>query len=100
MPSIQESLGYTVMEAMACGTPCVAFNQGGVPDLIDHQHNGYLATPFKPADLAQGISWVLENEERRKELSLQSRRKVEQEFAVGKVAERHITLYRELLQHD
>jgi glycosyltransferase involved in cell wall biosynthesis len=100
LPSIQESLGYTVMEAMACGTPCVAFNQGGVPDLIDHQHNGYLATPFNPADLAQGIIWVLENEERGKKLSLHSRQKVEREFAVGKVAERHITLYRELLEHE
>jgi glycosyltransferase involved in cell wall biosynthesis len=99
-PSLQESLGYTVMEAMACGTPCVAFNQGGVPDLIYHQHNGYLATPFKPADLAQGITWVLENEERRKELSLQARQKVEQEFAVGKVAERHIALYQELFEHE
>jgi glycosyltransferase involved in cell wall biosynthesis len=100
LPSIRESLGYTVMEAMACGTPCVSFNQGGVPDLIDHQHNGYLATPFKPADLAQGITWVLENDERRKGLSLQARQKVEQEFAVGKVAERHIALYQELSEHE
>jgi glycosyltransferase involved in cell wall biosynthesis len=99
MPSIQESLGYTVMEAMACGTPCVAFNQGGVPDLIDHQHNGYLATPFKPDDLAQGITWILENEDRGEKMSLHSRQKVEREFAVAKVAERHIVFYRELLKH-
>jgi glycosyltransferase involved in cell wall biosynthesis len=100
LPSIQESLGYTVMEAMACGTPCVAFNQGGVPDLIDHQQNGYLAQPYKPADLARGIAWVLENKDRRDKLSLQARQKVEQEFVVEKVVERHIALYRELLKHE
>ncbi|MBK5273440.1 MAG: glycosyltransferase family 4 protein [Desulfuromonadales bacterium] len=100
LPSLQESLGYTAMEAMACGTPCVAFNQGGVPDLIDHQLNGYLAQPYEPVDLARGIGWVLEDEERRKRLSLQARHKVEQEFSVEKVSERHITLYREILGYE
>lgn len=99
-PSVQESLGYTVMEAMACGTPCVAFNQGGVPDLIDHRHNGYLAESFEPADLARGIAWVLEDDGLRKELSFQARYKVEREFALEKVADRHLALYRELLQHE
>lgn len=100
LPSLQESLGYTAMEAMACGTPCVAFNQGGVPDLIDHQQNGYLAHPYDPLDLANGIAWVLKNEDRHKELSLQARRKVEHEFAVGTISERHIALYRELLNNE
>ncbi|MGB9082396.1 MAG: glycosyltransferase family 4 protein [Desulfuromonadaceae bacterium] len=99
LPSLQESLGYTAMEAMACGTPCVAFNQGGVPDLVDHLQNGYLAHPYEPVDLARGIAWVLENEGRRKRMSLQARQKVEQEFTVEKVAERHIALYRELSRH-
>jgi glycosyltransferase involved in cell wall biosynthesis len=101
LPSIQESLGYTVMEAMACGTPCVAFSQGGVPDLIDHEQNGYLAQPFDPSDLAKGIIWVLEeNEDHRKRLSKKARQKVEHEFAVEKVSERHMALYRELITHE
>jgi len=97
LPSIQENLPYTVMEAMACGTPCVAFNIGGVPDLIDHQKNGYLARPFDPADLAEGIAFVLEDDERWKELSAQARRKVEREFTLESVAQRHLALYRTLL---
>ena len=98
-PSIQESLGYTVMEAMACGTPCVSFNQGGVPDLIDHRQNGYLARPFDPADLAQGIAWVLGDEDRWRELSLRARQKVERNFALEKVAQLHMELYREILNN-
>ncbi len=96
-PSIQESLGYTAMEAMACGTPCVAFRQGGVPDLIDHQRNGYLARPYESADLALGIAWVLENNIIQGDLSGKARRKIEQEFSLQGIAQRHVTLYREIL---
>ena len=96
LPSLQESLGYTVMEAMACGTPCVAFNQGGVPDLIDQRQNGYLAQPYEPSDLARGIAWIVEDEHRREELSRNARRKIEQEFAMEHVVKRHLVLYREI----
>jgi glycosyltransferase involved in cell wall biosynthesis len=63
-PSVQENLPNTVLEATACGIPSVAFNIGGMPDLIDHEKNGYLAKPFEIRDLAQGIAWILEEEER------------------------------------
>jgi glycosyltransferase involved in cell wall biosynthesis len=96
-PSLQESLGYTAMEAMACGTPCVAFNQGGVPDLIDHEVNGYLAQPFESLDLARGIAWVLEDEKRRNDLSVRGVEKVKSEFAIQKIADRYNTVYREIL---
>jgi glycosyltransferase involved in cell wall biosynthesis len=96
-PSIQENLSYAVMEAMACGTPCVAFDQGGMPDLIDHGRNGYLARPFEPDDLAQGIAWVLADEDRRQALSAEARRKVENEFARERVARRYVDLYGELV---
>ena len=95
-PSIQEVLGYAAMESMACGTPCVAFNQGGVSDLIDHEHNGYLARPYEPASLAHGILWVLGDESRRRELSFQARQKVERDFALENVAGRYVELYRDI----
>ena len=96
LPSIQESLGYTVMEAMACGTPAVAFSQGGVPDLIDHRQNGYLAKPYEPSDLARGLGWIIEDKHRWQELSFNARRKIENAFAMEKVAKRHLDLYQEL----
>jgi glycosyltransferase involved in cell wall biosynthesis len=54
-PSLQENLPNTVGEAMACGIPCAAFRVGGIPDLIQHGVNGYLARPFEAEDLARGI---------------------------------------------
>jgi glycosyltransferase involved in cell wall biosynthesis len=97
VPSIQENLSNAALEAMACGTPCVAFDQGGMSDIIEHRHTGYLAHPYYPEDIAKGIDWVLENDERRKILSLHARQKVEQEFALEKVAERYVKLYREIV---
>jgi glycosyltransferase involved in cell wall biosynthesis len=45
-PSIQDNLPNVVMEALACGTPTVAFDLGGMPDLIDHRQNGYWPPPL------------------------------------------------------
>jgi glycosyltransferase involved in cell wall biosynthesis len=56
-PSLEDNLPNTVLEALTCGTPCVAFNIGGMPDLIQHQKNGYLAEPFNVDDFVAGIIW-------------------------------------------
>ena len=59
LPSLEDNLPNTIMEAMACGVPCVGFNVGGIPEMIDHHKNGYVAN-FKDADdLAHGMHWVL-----------------------------------------
>lgn len=97
-PSIQENLPNTVMEALACGTPCVAFNIGGMPDMIEHKKNGYLARPFETDDLARGIEWVLNDDERRKILSLRAREKVEKEFELTLVARWYRKLYEDILR--
>ena len=59
VPSRLETFGQTASEAHACGTPVVAFNTGGLADIVAHRETGYLATPFDVQDLATGIEWVL-----------------------------------------
>jgi glycosyltransferase involved in cell wall biosynthesis len=97
LPSIQDNLPNTIMEAISCGTPSVAFNIGGMPDMIEHEKNGYLAQPYKIEDLAQGIAWVLENEERHQKLSYRAREKVEQEFTLEIQANRYLSLFNKIL---
>lgn len=63
-PSLEENLPNTIMEAMACGTPCVGFRIGGIPEMIDHKQNGYVAAYRDAEDLAAGISFVLNDLER------------------------------------
>ena len=59
VPSSQEAFGQTASEAMACGTPVVAFRTTGLLDIVDHQVNGYLAEYKSAKDLSNGIKWCL-----------------------------------------
>ncbi|MES2559167.1 MAG: glycosyltransferase [Bacteroidota bacterium] len=59
LPSKSENLPYTIMESLACGTPAVAFNVGGISELVKHQDNGYLAQCYDTSDLANGILHAL-----------------------------------------
>jgi glycosyltransferase involved in cell wall biosynthesis len=61
-PSLADNLPTTVMESMCCGTPVVGFDVGGIPDLIQHKENGYLAKYQDSDDLAKGIVYCLKNE--------------------------------------
>ncbi|WP_421800281.1 glycosyltransferase [Haliscomenobacter sp.] len=61
-PSLADNLPYTIFESLACGTPVVAFNTGGIPDLIQHEINGYLATYKDAEDLSRGIHFCLTHE--------------------------------------
>jgi len=94
--SLEESLGYTAIESMACGTPVAAFNTSGLLDVVDHRKNGYLAQLGSARDLAEGVRWILETPARM-ELSLSARRKAVASFAAPVVAGQHISLYNELL---
>ena len=96
-PSVQENLSNMIMESMSCGTPVVAFNIGGNPDMIDHKQIGYLTEPFNTNDLAKGIDWILEDNERRKALSLNARQKVLENFDSKIVIPKYIELYKDIL---
>jgi glycosyltransferase involved in cell wall biosynthesis len=97
-PSLQDNLPNTVVESIASGTPCVAFNIGGMPDMIEHQWNGYLAQPFEVKDLATGIDWVLADQHRHQQLCDRARQKAEAEFSLELQAHRYLELYTELLE--
>ncbi|WP_300608580.1 glycosyltransferase family 4 protein [Methanohalophilus sp.] len=92
-PSLQDNLPNTVMESLACGTPSVAFNIGGMSDMIVHKQNGYLAKPFNVEDLAQGIKWVVEQAQRKKHLSASSRKYVETNYEIKAIAKKYSDLY-------
>ena len=94
-PSLQENLANTVLEAMACGTPCITFNIGGMPDAIDHKLNGYLAKPYDADDLAAGILWALtDTTSSHRECA---RQKIETCFNVEGQGRQFLSLYEQLV---
>jgi len=92
VPSLQENLSNAIMESLACGTPVVGFDIGGNRDMIDHQQNGYLATPIDPTSLADGIDWIL-NHPAPQNLSQNARQKVMETFEATKVAKQYAGVY-------
>ena len=96
LPSVEDNLPNTIMEAMACGVPCVGFNTGGIPEMIDHQKNGYVATCRDAESLAQGILWTLQHAEEAN-LAAQAVRKVVTTYSQTAVALRYIEVYNQAL---
>ena len=100
VPSKQENLSNAIMESLACGTPVVGFDIGGNKDMIDHQKNGYLATAYSSNDLARGIDWVLDDQERHLQLCKNARQKILSSFDEHIVIPKYITLYESILKES
>jgi glycosyltransferase involved in cell wall biosynthesis len=96
LPSTEDNLPNTVMESMACGTPVVAFKVGGIPEMIDHQQNGYLAEFKSGADMAKGIFEILYTDDNTR-YSKSARDKVLNDFNNEKVAQQYMEVYRSIL---
>ncbi len=96
LPSLSENLPNTIMEAMACGVPCVGFRVGGIPEEIDHQKNGYVAAYRDAEDLCRGLRWVL-CEADHESLSRNAVSKVAQNYSQSSVALKYIEVYNQAL---
>ena len=92
LPSLSENLPNTIMEAMACGVPCVGFKVGGIPEEIDHRRNGYVAEYRSAEDLARGIRWILAEADY-EELSKNAVQKVVQNYSQQSVALKYLDVY-------
>lgn len=95
-PSREDNLPNTVAESLACGTPCAAFGINGLPDMIEHEVNGWLAKPFDPEHLAQGLRYLATHPEPQR-LRVAARAKAEADYSLERMGQRYADLYAELL---
>ena len=95
-PSTQENFSAMVFESLSCGLPSVAFDIGGMPDMINHKGNGYLARAFDTKDLAEGVDWVL-NEGDSKKLSDNARNFILTECTLEIQAKRYHEIYKSMI---
>ena len=94
IPSLEDNLPNTIMESMACGTPCIGFNTGGIPEMIDHKINGYVSQYKDAQDLADGIEWILNHNENHA-LSEACIKKVHDFYSENVIAKQYIELYKQ-----
>lgn len=99
VPSIRESFGQTASEAMACGTPVVAFGATGLLDIVEHKKTGYLANPYDTEDLANGIAWILHDTKLRMCISTQARLKSEKAFSLELMVSKYLTLFADICRN-
>lgn len=100
-PSTEEAFGKTIAEAMACGTPVVAFNATGPRDIISNQVNGYLAEPFSTDGLIEGMEWITSRGPfERQKLGDEARKYVSEQYSQSVIARKYMKLYQNALNRD
>jgi glycosyltransferase involved in cell wall biosynthesis len=96
LSSLGENLAQTGVEALACGTPVVAFDVGGLSEYVRPGETGFLAPLFNTNELARHIRWLLDHPHERAQMSDAGRRLAEREFDDARQTEKYVALYRSL----
>lgn len=99
IPSLEDNLPYTVMESLACGTPVIAFTTGGIPDMVSHQQNGFLAEYKSSQSFCDGMEWII-NYPVKEALRKNARETVMQNFSEKVIAKHHSALYKNLVANE
>ena len=97
VPSADEGLGLVAVEAMLCETPVVAFESGGLPDVVQHERTGLLVTERSPDALAAAIETLLARPDRGRPLGAAGRLHALSTFAPESAARRYLDIYRKAI---
>ncbi len=97
VPSLEDNQPQVALEAMACGTPVIAFDAGGIPEIVRHGVTGLLAKRGRADDLADQVAWLSVRGGVREQLGHNARKMMESEFEVSRQSARYIELYQSIL---
>lgn len=100
LPSRMDNLPNTGVEAMASGLPIVAFNVGGLSDIVLHKETGYLAKPFVTSDFVNGINYFLSDNNNQKRIKCKVLKRVNEKFSNSVISDQYLKLYQKLLEKD
>jgi len=98
LPTLADNQPLVVIESLACGTPIVSFDVGGVPEMVRHTDTGYLARYKDAQDLSRGIQMLLDDDARRAQMRHRCRKVAEQEYSLELQAKRHLALYQKAIE--
>jgi len=99
VPSFHENIPYVVLESMACGTPVIASNVGGIPEIIRNKYNGILVEPGYSTVLANAVIGLLEDKSLRNLIGQRARETIIQKFSWTANLPKYLEVYSECLNH-
>jgi glycosyltransferase involved in cell wall biosynthesis len=97
VPTLADVLAQTAQESIACGTPCLSFDRGGVTEVVRHLDTGYQASFGRVDELAHGLQVLLGDDELLERLGMRCREVAETEYGVDRQVQRYVDLYHEVL---
>ncbi len=96
-PSLEDNFPNTILESMACGTPVVGFNIGGVPEMVKAEETGFLAQAGDTEDLAKKIEWMVDHPAETKAMGNIASQLVRKEYFLEAQARKYCELYSGML---
>lgn len=97
IPSLEDNLPNVILESLACGTPVIGFNTGGIPDIVVNDLNGFVAKNRNEKDLAEKITLLIESKDKLKELSINARSFAEEHLDNQLQCQKYISLYKNII---
>jgi len=99
-PSKVDNLPFVLIEAIACGLPCISFNIGGCNEIIIDDFNGFLIPPFNTELFVEKVIYCLDNPNLLKQFSVNGRRHAEQNFDIKSCAENYFIIFQNILSRQ
>jgi glycosyltransferase involved in cell wall biosynthesis len=97
IPSRLDNLPNVALEGQACGVPVISYNVGGFSDLVKHDFDGYLSSPFDVEEFAYGIQLIIDNNFKHSTFSYNCRTKVVNEFSPSLVGSQYKNIFEKYL---
>lgn len=96
LPSVDEGISNSLLEAMACGLPPIVTKVGSNPEVVEHLNSGILVESRDSGSLGKAISFILSNEQMRRYMGRSARERVESKYSLDKTVEDYLELYNKL----
>ncbi|MDH3547450.1 MAG: glycosyltransferase family 4 protein, partial [Gammaproteobacteria bacterium] len=96
-PALAEGLGVVTLKAAAAGVPVVGFAAGGLVEAVAHNESGILVAPESVDELRDAIVTLMDDEELRHRMGIAGRARMQNEFSIDTMADRHVALYEAVL---
>lgn len=97
-PSLADSFSLVAAEAMACQLPVITYAAGGLPEVVEHMKTGYVAPYADKGAFINGLSMLLEDRGKLKEMGHAGRARVEEKFTIQRMASQYLDLYNKVYE--